>query len=74
MADWLTSLGHGLDSLMGYLGVSGVNGFNAALCIFAGAIVIWVCIVVPAGIRTALLDGTPRTRRHSKATVALAHE
>jgi hypothetical protein len=75
MADCLAQVGHGLDSLAGYLSVTGVDRFEAALCIFGGVIVIWVCVAVPSVIRTAQLGGTPRKpRRRSMTTADLAHE
>ena len=75
MADWLTNLGRGIDTLSGYLGITGAHRFDAALCIFGGAILIWVGVAVPKAIRIALLGGMPRKqRRHSMTTAQLSQE
>jgi hypothetical protein len=75
MSDCLANLGHSLDTLLGRLGVPGVHGFEAALCIFGAFILLWVCYAVPAAIRTVQLGGTPRKqRRHPMTTAAVAHE
>jgi hypothetical protein len=75
MADWLAQLGHSLDILLGYLGITRVHRFEAALCIFGGSIFLWICFAVPAVIRMAQLGGTPRKqRRHSMTTAGIARE
>jgi len=75
MADCLANLGHSLETLLGYVGVSGAHRFEAALYIFGGTVFLWVCFAVPAAIRTAQQCGSPRKqRRHSTTAAAVAHE
>jgi 1,4-dihydroxy-2-naphthoate octaprenyltransferase len=70
MADWPTDLGHGIDTLVGYLGVTGAHRFEAALYIFIGVVVILACIEVPKVIRLAQLGGAPRKQRRNSMRIA----
>jgi hypothetical protein len=74
MADCLANLGHSLETFLGHLGVPGVHGFDAALYVFGGALLLWVCFAVSAVIRTAQRrDSLRNQRRHSVTTAELAH-
>ena len=70
MPDALTNLGQGVNTLLGHLGITGVHRFDAALCIFSAAVVIWACIEVPKVIRIAQLGGIPRKQRRNSMRIA----
>ncbi len=70
MADGLTNLGQGVDTLMGYLGVTGAHRFEAALYIFIGVVVILACIEIPKVIRLAQLGGIPKEQRRNSMRIA----
>lgn len=75
MAECFARMGHSLDTLLGYLGVTGVHRLDAALWIFGASILLWVCFAIPAVLRTAQLGGAPRRqRRHSMTAVETGYE
>jgi len=55
MADWLDGLGQSLKILLGYLGVRGVSGLEAALYILGATISLGFCAAVRSAIRIAFL-------------------
>jgi hypothetical protein len=60
MADFVTSLGHALDTLLSYLGVHGVNGPEAAFYILGATIALGFCAAVRSAIRIAFLSCSTR--------------
>lgn len=56
MADYCSGLGHSLDILLGSLGVHGVHGLDAAVCILGAAITLGFCAIVRSAIRIAFLS------------------